>query len=70
MSWREYKKYKAGGKVFKAPWVKKFWDSVDLDENQYALMRKADIILLCIMYPCIFFIGFVLSFLLWRFFGL
>ena len=50
--WDDYWKYKKTGNAgFKAPWVIKFWDSIDFSEEQYNLAKKCEdrLVLVCVI---------------------
>jgi len=60
MSWEEYKKFKETGKAWKVPWVKDFWNSIDLTEEQYVKLRKVEVRLWIIIMPLLVLLGALL----------
>lgn len=61
MGKNDYKSWKAGEKVQKAPWVIEYWKNIT-DENQYRHSKKCEsrnIILFSILY---FILGFLLGY--------
>lgn len=60
----DYYRWKDGKKVYKAPWIKKYWENIT-DENQYKLGKICEGRLVFIMSLTCFAFGIWFGFLLW-----
>ena len=58
-----YEKWKAGKKIFKAPWVIRYYENVT-DFNQYKLGRMLEARLALIFGSTCFISGFIFSYLI------
>lgn len=60
---RDYERWKECKRIFKAPWVIKYWENIT-DEKQYELSKIVQKRLLIIMIPVTTFLGVYLGWLL------
>ena len=60
---RDYDRWKAGKKVWKAPWIIEYWESIT-DKNQYSLSNKCHNREMMFMVSLFFGCGIVIGYLL------
>jgi hypothetical protein len=70
MTWKEYKNYKdckKSGKeikIFKAPWVLDWWDSIDFTKEQYDLFKFSSTIFDIVLSVFFLIIGLIFGYFL------
>ena len=57
---KDYERWKKGKKVFKAPWIIKYWQNIT-DENQYEWAKKVETRAILIIGIFCFILGFLFA---------